>query len=141
MEVSGLDDMPGKACAHLLRAQFAVHIRKHVDAPLALDIHRNPCERRFFSGNHFDSGKIQAIFGKGAGNKPSALVVSDQPKPPGFGSQARDLREIVSSNAAGVNLEALGVDLLVRPKQARHDGEVVDAAASDSDDSSHGAKV
>src|SRR6267154_3664813 len=140
MEVSSFDDMPGEARAHLLRVQFAIHIRKHVDAPLALGIHRNPGERRFFPGNHFDSGKVQSVFGKSARNQPSALVVSDESKPPGFGPQARDLREIVSGNAAGVNFQALSVDFLVRPKQARNNSKIIDAATSDSDDGCHGAE-
>src|SRR6267154_4815491 len=94
MEVSSFDDMPGEARAHLLRAQFPVDIRKHVDASFALGIHRNPGERRFFSGNHFDSGKVQPVFSKSARNQPSALVISNQPKPPSFDSQSRHLREI-----------------------------------------------
>src|SRR5258707_5231328 len=141
MEVPGFDDMPGEARAHLLRAQFPVHIRKHVDASFAVGIHRNPRERRFFPGNHFDSGKVQSVFGKSARNQASALVVSDESKPPGFGPQARDLREIVSGNAAAVNFQALSADFLVRPKLTRNTSKIIDAATSDSDDGCHGARV
>jgi len=60
-----------------------------------------------FRQHHFDSGKVQPIFSKGARNEPPALVIADQPEPTGFGSQSRNLREIVSRNAAGVNFQAL----------------------------------
>ena len=92
-----------------------------------MSVNRNPGEGRFLSGDHFDSGEIKPIFRKGAGNQPPALIIADQAKPPGFRSEARDLREIVACHAAGVNLDALGVDFFFGAKQARNNREVVDA--------------
>src|SRR5689334_15763799 len=111
MKMPGFYNVPGKTRANLLCGQPAVHIREHIDAPLALRIDRDPRERRFFSRDHFNSRKIESIFREGAGNKTPALVIPNEPEPAGFRSQSRNLGEIVARDASGMNLEALCVDL------------------------------
>src|SRR4029077_7726988 len=118
--------------AHLLRGKLPVDIGEHVDAAFSLCVDGNPCERGLLALDGFDACEVQPVIGERFRYQGAALVVADEPEPAGARAEARDLREIVAGNAAGVNLEAIGIDLFVRGEESRNDREIVDATASDS---------
>src|SRR6266446_2208949 len=134
MKMLGGFDARRETAAHLLRGKLPVDIGKHVDAAFSLRVDGNPGERRLLALYDFDACEVQPVIGEGFRYQASALVVADEPKPAGARAEARDLREIVAGNAAGVNLQPIGIDLLVCGEESRNDREIVDATASDSHD-------
>src|SRR5260370_5782238 len=72
--------------------------------------------------------------GDGLRYQASALVVADESKQAGAGAEPCDLRKIVAGDAAGVNLQPIGIDLLVCGQESRNDREIVNPTASDSYD-------
>src|SRR6266436_407994 len=134
MKMFGAFDVRRKAAAHLLRGKLSVDIGKHVDAALALRVDGNPGERRLLALDGFNAREVQPVIRECLSYQTSALVVADESKPAGAGAEPCDLREIVAGDAAGVNLQAIRIDLLVCGEQPRNDREIVDATASDSHD-------
>ena len=90
--------------------------------------------RRNLAFHDFNPGKVHVIFGERFLDDAAVFVVADQAEPAGADAEARDLREIIRGDAAGVDFHARGVDFFFRAEQARHDGEIIHSAAADSDD-------
>src|SRR6266849_2259302 len=132
MKVFGTFDVRREAVAHLFRRQLPVDIGKHVDAALALGVDGNPGEGGLLALDGFNAGEVQPVVSESLGYQASALVVADESEPAGARAEARDLREIVARNTAGVNLQPIGVDLLVGGEESRNNREIVDPTASDS---------
>ena len=123
-----------KRLSHLEAGNFPGDVGEHVNAALAFDVNGNPRERRHFAFHDFDAGEIHAVFGKRLLNDAAVFIVADQAEPAGASAEARDLREIIGGDAAGVNFHARGVDFFFRAEQAGNDCEIIHRAASDSDD-------
>src|SRR6266851_10261875 len=134
MKMFGAFDVRREAAAYLLRGKLSVDIGKHVDAALALRVHGNPGERGLFAFDGFNAREVQPVIGERLRYQTSALVVADESEPAGAGAEPCDLRKIVAGDAAGVNLQPIGIDLLVCGQESRNDREIVDATASDSHD-------
>ncbi len=133
MEMLGLADVRGEATANVLHGDASGDVREHVDAALAVGVHRNPGETGKFCRDHCDPGNVHVVFDESFLNDAAVVVVADQAEPSGFGAQARDLGEIICSDAAGMNFEAIGVDLFFRAEQTRHQSKKIYGTASDSD--------
>src|SRR5713101_7885037 len=114
MKMFGALDVRREAAAHQLHGQLPVDIGKHVDAALALRVDGNPGEGGLLALDGFNAGEIQPVVSESLGYQASALVVADESEPAGARAEARDLREIVARNTAGVNLQSIGIDLLIR---------------------------
>src|ERR1700730_280399 len=134
MKMLGAFDVRREAAAHLVHGEFPVDVGKHIDAALTLGIDGNPGERRLLALDGFNAGEVQAVVNERLGYQATALVIADESEPAGAGAEPRNLGEVVAGNAAGVNFQAIGIDLLIGAQEARHDREVVDATASDSYD-------
>src|SRR5712692_8743020 len=134
MKMFGAFDVRREAAAHLLRGKLPVDIGKHVDAALALRVNGNPRERGLLAFDGLNAREIQPVIGERLCYQTSALVVADESEPAGAGAEPRDLREIVAGDAASVNLQPIGIDLLVCGEESRNNREIVDATASDSHD-------
>src|SRR6266852_5138522 len=132
MKMFGALDVRREAAAHLFRGKFPVDIGKHVDAALALRIDGNPGEGGLLALDGFNAGEVQPVVSESLRYQSSALVVADESEPAGASAEPRDLREIVAGDATSVNLEPIGIDLLVRGKESRNNREIVDPTASDS---------
>src|SRR6266851_446224 len=134
MKMFGAFDVRREAVAHLLRGQLPVDIGKHVDATLALRVDGNPGERGLLAFDSFHAREIQPVIGERLRYQASALVVADESEPAGAGAEPRHLRQIVAGDTAGVNLQPIGIDLLVCGEEPRNNREIVDPTASDSHD-------
>src|SRR5260221_7653960 len=130
MKMFGAFDVRRKAAAHLLRGKLSVDIGKHVDAALALRVDGNPGERRLLALDGFNAREVQPVIRECLSYQTSALVVADKSQPAGARAEPRDLRKIVAGDAAGVNLQAIRIDLLVCGEEPRNDREIIDATAS-----------
>src|SRR5260370_20521168 len=134
MTMFGALDVRREAAAPLFRGKFPVDIGKHVDAALALRIDGNPGEGGLLALDGFNAGEVQPVVSESLRYQTSALIVADESEPAGARAEPRDLREIVAGDAAGVNLQPIGIDLLVRREKARNNREIVDPTASHSHD-------
>src|SRR6266478_4907514 len=134
MKMLGGFDARRETAAHLLRGKLPVDIGKHVDAAFSLRVDGNPGKRGLLALDGFNAGEVHSVIRERLGYQASALVVTDESQPAGARAEPRDLREIVAGNAAGMNLQAIGIDLLVCGEQSRNNREVVDPTTTDSDD-------
>jgi hypothetical protein len=123
-----------EAMEDLVHGNFSGDVGEHIDAAFAADIYGNPSQGGEFAFHYFDAGKIHAVFGEGFLDEEAVLIVAEEAEPAGADAEARDLREIVGGDAAGMDFHARGVDFFLGAEQARHDGEIIHGAAADSDD-------
>src|ERR1700722_5998547 len=138
MEMLSLADVRSEAVAYVFHGDAPGDIGEHVDATLALGVDGNPGKTGKLAGNDFDSRKVHGVFGEGLLNDAAVAVVANQAEPAGFGAETRHLGEIVSGHAAGMNFQAVGIDLFLGTEQTRNQGKEIDGAAADADDFSEG---
>ena len=133
VEMRGLPDIGREARADLLRRDLRGDVREHVDAALALRVHRNPSDRAELAWHLVDGAGVHAVGVKGVQNGLAVGVVAEQAEPSGRCAATGHLGEIIRGDAAGVDFQTGGGDLIVAVQQMRHEGEEIHGATSQSD--------